>query len=307
MTAGVVVVTGATGTVGSEVARRLVAAGQPVRLLARNAERLRRTRGELQPSARAEVEALPTDLGDADGLERALHGARAVFMVTSDPLRPEHDSLLVRAARQASEATGEETAREAGERVHLVKLSALAVTDPRADDLITRWQRENEDRVRESGLPWTLLRPRSFMSNTLSWAPGIRAERTVRAFGGRSGNACVDPRDIAEAAVRALDDRRHHGRTYHLTGPEALSAAEQTDRLGRLLGAPLTYVELTRAQAESGLRARYPEPVVAALLASAERQRAGAKVGEEQGVVQATGRAPTPFGTWARDHLTAFG
>lgn len=302
-----VVVTGATGTVGRETARRLVSAGRPVRLLARRAEGLRRLRAELLPSARAEVEVISADLNEQSGLERALYGARSVLVVTSDPLSPEHDARLVAAARRASEPADGMAPEGTGEGVHLVKLSALAVVDPHADDLVTRWQRDNEDRVRESGLPWTLLRPRAFMSNTLSWAPGIRAERTVRALGGSSGNACVDPRDIAEAAVRALGDSAHHGRAYHLTGPEAVSAAEQTAMLGQLLDTPLAFVELGRSQARAALRARYPEPIVTALLASAERQRAGGKVGAEPGVERATGRAPASFGRWAEDHLAAFG
>ncbi|MCK1794597.1 SDR family NAD(P)-dependent oxidoreductase [Streptomyces sp. XM4193] len=309
-----VVITGATGTVGREVARRLVSAGRPVRLLARRPEGLRRLRDELLGTARAGVEAASVDLGDRQGLERAFRGARAVLVVTSDPLSPEHDARLVAAASRESTAAAHRRDAAAGgqapdgERgaVHLVKLSALAVTDPCADDLLTRWQRENEDRIRESGLPWTLLRPRAFMSNTLAWAPGIRDERTVRAYGGRARNACVDPRDIAEAAAAALGDPAHHGLTHHLTGPEALSAAEQTEQLGRLLDTRLTLVELSRARAEAALRARWPEPVALALLASAERLRAGSKAGTEPGVARATGRPPTSFARWAADHRAAF-
>ncbi|MGP3969976.1 NAD(P)H-binding protein [Streptomyces sp. 6N223] len=299
-----VVVTGATGTVGGEVARRLVAAGHPVRLLARRPERLRE-RPELAGPG-TEVVTADLDADEPARLAAALAGARSVFLLTNNPLRPEHDERLVTAALAAHEAGGGAAPRVPGPR--LVKLSALAVTDPGAQDLITRWHRENEARVTASGLPWTLLRPRAFMSNALSWAPGIRADGTVRAPAGDGRNACVDPRDIAEAAVRALteDGGPHDGRAYALTGPAAVSPREQTEQLAEVLGQPLRFAELTLRQAGERLRQRYPERVVRALLESAERQRAGGKSEVATGVEEATGRPPAAFLDWAGDHADRF-
>ncbi|MFD0431913.1 NAD(P)H-binding protein [Streptomyces zhihengii] len=90
--------------------------------------------------------AVEADLDDPASLTRALAGADALLAVTFDPLRDTHDAHLLAAARRA------------GVR-HVVKVSALAVTDPRAQDAITRWQRACEERVRASGMSWTLLRP----------------------------------------------------------------------------------------------------------------------------------------------------
>jgi uncharacterized protein YbjT (DUF2867 family) len=109
-------------------------------------------------------------------------------------------------------------ARSAGIR-HVVKLSAAMVEDPGADDAITRWQRSCEEVLRGSGLRWTFLRPRSFMSNTLSWAASVRAQRVVRALYATSRNACVDPRDVAEVASPALTGDGHEDRSHVLTGP----------------------------------------------------------------------------------------
>nr|QDG00836.1 NAD(P)-dependent oxidoreductase [Streptomyces griseus] len=275
--------TGATGTVGREVAR-LLSAVRPLRILARNPRRV--------PVAGRAHEVVAGDYADRDSLARALDGVAAAFVVTT-PGDGDDDARFVEAARAA------------GVR-HLVKVSAAAVTDPQADDFITRWQRDTEDIIRSSGAGWTFLRPRSFMSNTLSWASAIRSEGVVRAVHGTSVNACVDPRDIAEVAVRALTEDGHQGMAYLLTGPEAVSAVDQTEQLSRALGRSLRFEELGLAQAWKLWSARYPEPVARALLQSAERQLAGVKAQVGQAVSEVTGRPARPFRIWAADHAAAF-
>jgi uncharacterized protein YbjT (DUF2867 family) len=279
-----ILVTGATGTVGREAVRRLPA-GVPVRILARDPSRV----AVAPPGA----EVVTGDYGDAASLARALDGVRSTFLVTTRVAGDQDARFL-------------EAAAAAGVR-HVVKLSAAAVEDPLAEDLITTWQRDSEELLRSSGMQWTMLRPRSFMSNTLSWAPALRAEQVVRALYGESVNACVDPRDIAEVAVRALTEPGHAGRTYALTGPEALSAVRQTARLAELLGRPVRFEELAPDRAHAQWMQRYPAPVADALLHSARRQRDGAKAGVAGTVEELTGRPAAPFGTWARDHLSAFG
>ncbi|MER6327279.1 NAD(P)H-binding protein [Streptomyces coelicoflavus] len=279
-----ILVTGATGTIGRE-ALRMLPAGLPVRVMAREPSRV-------APRDRA-TEVVAGDYGDTGSLERALAGVDRALLVTCR-VGGDDDARFVRAARAAGVG-------------HLVKVSAAAVADRGADDLVTRWQRANEDLLRDSGLRWTLLRPRSFMSNTLSWAASIAAERVVRGLYGTSVNACVDPRDVAAAAVCALTGDGHEGRVHTLTGPEPISAAEQTAQLGRLLGRPLRFEELSPRRARAVLCRRHPEAVAEALLASAERQQAGAKAGVEDTVLRLTGRAARPYRTWAEDHLEAFG
>ncbi|CAM5489106.1 NAD(P)H-binding protein [Streptomyces griseomycini] len=278
-----ILVTGATGTVGREVVRRLPA-GLRVRIMAREPERI--------TGAARTAEKVAGDHRAPRSLARALAGVRTAFLVTTD-VAGDDDARFVRAARSA------------GVR-RVVKLSAAAVLDPGADDVITRWQRANEELLRGSGMEWTLLRPRSFMSNTLSWAASVRSERVVRALYGTSANACVDPRDLAEVAVRVLTEEGHAGKAYTLTGPRAITAAEQTDQLGRLLGVPLRLEELSPEQARIALGARCPAPVVEALLRSAERQRAGAKAQVTDTVGEVTGRQAGTFRAWAEDHLEAF-
>ncbi|OIJ67896.1 NAD(P)-dependent oxidoreductase [Streptomyces mangrovisoli] len=269
---------------GRRVVGRLVGwGGVRVRVLSRDPGRAAGVGGEV----------VAGDFADPGGLRAALAGADAFFLVTSHPMRPEHDVNALAAARAC------------GVR-QVVKLSALAVTDPGADDLLTRWQRDNEDRLTASGLDWTLLRPRAFMTNALAWADSVRSEGVVRALYGDGRNAGVDPEDIAEVAARVLTEAGHEGRAYALTGPRALSAREQTERLGHVLGRSLRFVELGEEEALAGWRARLPEPVAQALLHSARRLRDGAKAQVAEDVEAVTGRPPRDFEEWAVEHAAAF-
>ncbi|MFD7745990.1 NmrA family NAD(P)-binding protein [Streptomyces sp. NPDC059698] len=278
-----ILVTGATGAVGREVAARLAAAG-PVRILARRPERL--------GAAGDGVEVVEGAYADRAALDRALRGVASLFLVTNSPTEPDDERVAAAAAA-------------AGVR-HLVKLSMLAVEEPGAADFITRRQRENERAIRESGVPWTFVRPRTFMSNTLSWAPGIRSRGVVRALHGDAPVACVDPRDVAAVAVAALTGTGHEGKAYAVSGPEAITAREQTAQLSRALGRPLRFEELGVDAARSALLAKYPRPVAEAFLESAERQRAGAKAAVVPTVQELTGRPARPYRLWAADHAEAF-
>lgn len=282
-----IVVTGATGTVGRTVAR-LLAREHPVRLFVRSPDRL----GPVEGLAEGRTEVVRGHYGDGEALRRALEGARAAFLVTNHPTEPD-------------DARFAEAAVAVGLR-HVVKLSAYAVGDPDADDFITRRQRENEDVIRASGLDWTFLRPRAFMSNTLSWAESVRAAGVVRALYGDAPHSVIDPRDVAEAAVRALTGPGHEGRAYALTGPEAVTAVEQTEQLGEALGRPLKFEELTVDQARAALLRRCPPVVAEALLRSAERLAAGRKADVSGTFEEIVGRGPGAFRQWARDHAEAF-
>lgn len=282
--AAVILVTGGTGTVGRQVVGRLPA-DLPVRIMARDPARV--------TGAAATAETVAGDYGDPRSLARALEGVRAAFLVTTR-VGGDDDARFLRAAEMAGVQ-------------RVVKLSAAAVLDGQAGDLITRWQRAGEELLCASGLEWTLLRPRAFMSNCLSWAASVRAEGTVRALYGESAHACVDPADVAEVAVRALVEEGHAQRAYTLTGPQALTAAEQARQLGELLGVALRFEELSLGQARAALAGRYPAPVVEALLQSAGRLRAGAKAGVQDTVRRVTGREAGTFRAWAQAHLAAFG
>jgi uncharacterized protein YbjT (DUF2867 family) len=275
----VILLTGATGTVGSRVAARLLAAGQPLRLMTRHPDRIRDSAAEV----------VVGDYADPDALRSAFTGVRAALVVTNNPLRPEHDLRIAAAAR------------ECGVR-HLVKLSAIAVQDPQAVDLITAWQRASEDAIRGYGAAWTMLRPRAFMSNALGWAPLIRDRGAVRVAHPDAAVACVDPDDIADVAALVLTGQGHHGKSYELTGPRALTAREQVVELSRVLRRPVRIEEITPEQALQDLEARYPPAVARALTESAALRASGRKARTAPAVAELLGRPARDFAQWAQDH-----
>ncbi|WP_405474967.1 NAD(P)H-binding protein [Streptomyces sp. NBC_00009] len=278
-----ILITGATGTIGSEVVKRMSPAW-PLRLMTRSPERVQ--------AIGLSSEVIRGDYHDRSSLDVAVKGVDAALLITNNPLRDD-DSAFLRACRN-------------GGIRHVVKMSAAAVEDEQAHDLIRRWQRRNESLLRDSGLSWTLLRPRAFMSNTLSWSHSVRSEGVVRALFGTAPNACIDPGDVAAVAMHALTEPGHNGATYTLTGPQALSAQRQTEELSRVLARPVTFEELTVAQARSQWSSRYPEPVVDALLDSALRQQDGAKTQVTSTVRDVTGRAANTFAAWCGEHRHTF-
>jgi (4-alkanoyl-5-oxo-2,5-dihydrofuran-3-yl)methyl phosphate reductase len=279
-----ILVTGASGTVGTVVARRLATTGRPVRLLVRDPRRV--------AVSGPRVETVQARFDDRGRLETAFSGVARVFLVTNDPLRPEHEANLVDAALGA------------GVR-HAVRLSALCVTDPESNDLITRWHRDGEERLSDSGIPWTFVRPRAFMSNTLAWADMVK-NGVVRAADGTAPSACVDPRDVAEVAVRALTEPGHEGRVHAVTGPAALTALEQVDQLAEALDRPVRFEHISVAQASTALSHRFPEPIAEAMVEQLRRRLDGVKGRVERTVEEVTGRAPATYRQWALDHLAAF-
>jgi uncharacterized protein YbjT (DUF2867 family) len=214
-----ILITGATGTVGSEaIAALLPTQAGHLRVLTRNP-------GAVFPDGTQKVVA---DLGDSD-LAPVLDGVHAVFLVTDGLHIAAHDHRLVAAAQRAGV-----------ERI--VKLSVRNVghegTDP-----ITTLHRAGEEAIRDSGIGWTFLRPTAFMSNALNWAGMIAADQVVYAPFAAGRAAVVDPADIAAVAAACLTQDGHNQRVYELTGPEPLSPADQVAILSQVLGRDLRYAE----------------------------------------------------------------
>ncbi|MDX6647087.1 MAG: hypothetical protein QOK40_2814 [Miltoncostaeaceae bacterium] len=289
-----ILVSGATGTVGREVAGALGRAGAPVRALVRDPERARALLGP-------DVELAVGDFARPASLRAALAGVDRVLLVA--PLGPrlaEMEAALVAAASGA------------GVR-HVVKLSTLGVTErPGPDGAPEPRQyplhRRSERLLERSGMAWTHLRPGPFMQNLLGQAAAIAGDGTLRSCWGAGRVAPVDARDVSAVAVRALLDEGHEGHAHALPGPEALSGPELAARLAGALDRPVRYVDLPPEAIAGALRARgASEWMVGALLEVMARVRDGAAPEASDAVGQLIGRPPRRLEEFVRDHASSFG
>ncbi|NUR85837.1 MAG: NmrA family NAD(P)-binding protein [Nonomuraea sp.] len=270
-----ILVTGATGNAGGALIRALAETGTPVRALVRR-----------QVDLPAEL-ALG-DLNDPASVAGALTGVRGVFLLSG------YDRM----------ADTLQEIRTAGvERVVLLSASAAEATD--VDNPVSGYHVESEALVRASGIPWTILRPRTFMSNTFQWADAIKAGEPVRAAWPDVAVATVDPADIGAVAARAFLDDGHDGQVHRLTGPQALRPADRLAVLGRVLGRDLPLHALTAEEARADLKAAMPEPYADAFYGFFGEGHL-----DESAVLptveQVTGRPPGTFEQWAQANAAAF-
>lgn len=275
-------VTGATGTIGRSLVRRLADRSTEVRAFSRRPGRGEPERG---------VEWVRADLAEPEGLVGAFRGVDRLFLLTGN------SADMVRLQKNALRA-----ALEAGVE-HVVKLSALGATD-HSRSVIGLWHFNVERELRESGLGWTLLRPHHFMQNVLDETVFDREAGRVHSASGEGRIPFVDTRDIAAVASEVLTGAGHAERTYTLTGPAAISYREATGILSDVLDRPLEYVAEDEDQAWRRLRdAGMATWRVAALLAIAAYQRAGGPTERTTDAVERlTGRPPRDFREFAEDH-----
>jgi uncharacterized protein YbjT (DUF2867 family) len=219
-----ILVTGATGTVGREVIKQLIEAGQEARALVRSARSSYRIQG---PG----VEIVEGDYSRPDTLEAAFHGVDKAFLAT--PV----DRRMGRWYHAMSLA-----AKRAG-TTHIIKLSAMGA-DHQSPSLLARRHAETDQLLENSGLKWTIIQPNSFYQNLLELEGSIRNENSFALPCGDIRQSHVDARDVAAVAMRALIGDGHEHHTYVLTGPEAITYSEMASIMSESLGRQIEYVEI---------------------------------------------------------------
>jgi uncharacterized protein YbjT (DUF2867 family) len=159
--------------------------------------------------------------------------------------------------------------------------------------------------VRASGLGWTFLQPRTFMTNTLRWTEQLRQGDVVRAAFGDVPVATIDPRDVGAVAALALRSGEHEGETYALTGPESLLPGDRVRVLGEVLGRALRFEAMSDDEAREAMGQAMPPEYVDAFM----RFFALGELDESAvlpTVQDLLGRPPRTFRAWAQEHATAF-
>lgn len=275
-----ILVTGATGTVGREVVSILTARGEKVRAVSRN---------PADAGLPAEVEVVAADLADPASLVPHLDGVDAVFLIW-----PFTDPAVAR-------TTAPEVARTIAARVpRIVYLSAQAAEQPE-----TFWGLV-ERAIEGSGAEWTFLRPVGFAANTLAWAGQLRTGDVVRWPYGAAGRALVHERDLAEVAVAALTSDGHTGARYPLTGPETLTQEEQVRTIGRVVGRELRWSEMPLPEARQMLSAAFGDPAFADLALGSWAAYVDAPEQVTDTVARLTGHPARTYAQWVADHAATF-
>jgi uncharacterized protein YbjT (DUF2867 family) len=275
----VIVVTGATGTIGRELLPRLSAVGAQIRALVRDPSGAR-----FDPA----VEVVTADLASPDSLRDAFTGATKAFVLANGP---DLGDLEVNAFQAAAHAgVG-----------HIVKLSALeAFQRHMADTVHGQAHRRSERHLEELGVSWTMLRPGFFASNMLNTF--LRPTPTGGAYflpTGQGREAPIDPGDIAAAAVHVLTTDGHEGQVYELTGPQLLTVADMGRLMTAATGVPIEHVDLTEAEARTRFLAEgFPPPFADFVLAHTAAVKSGAMVLTD-GIPTLLGRAATTFADYA--------
>ena len=282
-----ILVTGATGTIGKEMVCQLLSAHLPFRALARDESVARAKLGE-------EVEIAVGDFNDSASLSEACAGAEKLFLLCG--AQPGMDELEINVLKAAGRAGLKRAVKISVPHAHV-----------NGDAALQRLHGRSEEALRESGLAWTVLRPNAFMQNLLGPTQGFSADGTFRLPVADAQYCFIDARDIAAAAIAALTVDGHDGTVYDVTGPEALTYEQVAGRLKRLTGQPFKFVNTSpEASRRQLLDAGVDEWFVDEILVWFTQFRTGRIGGVTDSVEVLTGRRPRTLDDFAQEHIDRF-
>jgi len=282
-----ILITGATGTVGSEVVKRLSAQRVHVRAVTRD---LRKA----QANPVAGVDFAKGDFDELDSMRKACNGVEKVFLLTNSTERAEQQQIRF-----------VNLAKESGIR-HIVKLSQLHA-DANSSGRFLRYHAAVEAALRASGLTFTFLRPNLYMQGLLNFRQTIREKNAFFAAAGAARISAVDVRDLADVAFSALTTSKHDNKTYSLTGPEAVTFSQMAQQVSTALGRTITFVDVPpQAMREALTGIGFPAWQADGLLEEFAMYRRGEASAVETGVREALGREPGSFAKFAHDYASRF-
>ncbi|GAB3726539.1 SDR family oxidoreductase [Nocardiopsis nanhaiensis] len=270
-----ILVTGATGTVGRWVVDHLIAAGHEVRAMSRN------------PAAAAlpdGVEVVAGTMTDTDSLAAAMEGATAAHLIAfGDGYAPLDN--------------GEQIAK------------TLQQAGVERCTVLFNWDDTTLQPALEAArFPWTHLAPGEFMSNKIEdWGEAIRHDGVVREVG-VSPSPLIHPSDIGAVAAHALTEPGHTGHEYALTGPEALTPADQVQIIAEAIGRDLRFEQLTPEEgAAFWLTQGLTEDMIEFKLFLADDANLPPDARDVWPTVsRVTGRPALRFEQWARENASSF-
>ncbi|MGY3441261.1 NAD(P)H-binding protein [Bradyrhizobium sp. USDA 4473] len=284
MTQPLILVTGATGNVGTHLVPLLLEGGARVRVLTRDPDRAAKFDGE--------VEVVQGDLEVPHTLPPAFAGVDKAFVLAA--------GLNI----GVMEGNAFDTAKAAGVS-HIVSLIGRHVNaDFMADVPHAQARAKSEQHLQSLGVGWTILRPCIFASNFLMWLD--RAEGRISVPAGEGMDSFIDPYDIAACAAKLLTTPGHDGVIYEVSGAERISFAQAADKIGQAIGRIITYHDV-RADAwrQAMLNFGAPESDVDFILRYFASVKAGRMYPPTQAVADLLGRPPRTFSEWATNSAAA--
>jgi uncharacterized protein YbjT (DUF2867 family) len=281
-----ILVTGASGTVGKAVLREVAKSGAPHRAMYRSPEEAAK--------APTDTETVIADFAKKETLPPALRGVETIYLVCSPiPDLVQLESNVI----DACVASGVK---------HVVLNSALGAGDyPKS---FPSWHRKVEDKLRSTKLGWTILRPNSFHQNTVMYyAPSIRAQGAFYSSVGNSRVSYLDVRDLASAGAGSLRGGDHIGKIYELNGPEALTATQLSEKISKASARSVQYVDIPlEAQRKSMLDMDMPEWQVNALLDLQRFYVQGQGANLDNVLQKLLGRPPITMDSFLAENAAAF-
>jgi uncharacterized protein YbjT (DUF2867 family) len=287
-----ILVTGASGNIGSEIVKQLLGVGPAVSIKA--AVHSRQNVKNVKDGDRVKV--IPIDYNELDTLREALKDVDKLFLLTPDV--PDAPDLASNAVIEA---------KKAGIR-HIVKQSVMGA-DLEADVDTMRLHRQVEEIIEQSGIPFTFLRPNEFMQNFINFhSPSIKGNNAFYIPLEDAKVSLVDVRDIAAVAVKSLiDEDKHKNKTYLITGPEALSYHQVAEVLSNATGRKISYVNISEEEAKAAMKEiGMSDWLINTVSELSDYFRKGKASEVSSAVEEVTGRKPISFSQFARDHAEAF-
>ncbi|MBE1585232.1 NAD(P)H-binding protein [Nonomuraea angiospora] len=274
-----ILVTGATGSIGTHLVRLFQEKGVAFKALVRD-----------EGKARAlGCDVVVGDFDDPGSLVPAMEGVDRLFLNAGGAQPVDGEQPMVRQQKAAIDA-----ARAAGVS-RVVKVSVSGAH--RGGRLAQGAHWEIEEYLKASGLGWSMLRPGGFMQNFVTGTAGFTADGKLLDVYGGAPVSYIDCHDIAACAAALLTGSGGLGETYELTGPQALTCAEIAQELSAALGRTVEHAELSPDELAAGLRAQGLPARFADDLAELSRQVAsGSMAATTTAVRDLTRREPRTFG-----------
>jgi len=281
-----ILVTGASGTVGKAVLNEVARGGAQHKAMYRSAKEAAK--------APAGTQSVIADFARKDTLAAALGDVDTVYLVCSPiPDLVQLESNMI----DACVAAGVK---------HIVLNSALGAGDYAKS--FPSWHRKVEDKLKSTAISFTILRPNSFHQNVVTYfAPSIRAQGVFYSSMGAARTSYLDVRDIAAVAAKALAGGEHRGKIYELNGPEALTYTELAEKISKHAARRVQYVDIpVEAQRKAMLDQGLAAWQVAALLDLQSYYTSGQGGDIDQLLPTLLGRSPIAMDRFLMDFAGEF-